>query len=462
MKSDPKSNTDNRRWGWPLPSLVMILLTLLALASCVYAQPHETRQVAQHNAESLHCDADNGGLQLPAGFCALVVADNLGQARHLAVRDNGDLYVALRRPASGGGIVALRDSDGDGRMDLTARFGALGGTGLEIDGDYLYFGAETSILRYRLAADRLEPEAAAEVLVAELPAQRQHAAKSLALDGQGRIYVNIGAPSNACQEQPRTPGSPGQDPCPQLLQQAGIWRFRADLPGQRQATQGERYATGIRNAVALAWNPFAEALYAAQHGRDQLQQLWPRRYSIVQSAELPAEEFLLVKSGADFGWPYCYYDQLQQKRVLAPEYGGDGRLVGDCADYGLPISAFPGHWAPNDLLFYRGGQFPVRYRGGAFIAFHGSWNRAPLEQRGYRVVFVPFAGQLPDGAPELFADGFAGIAPITHPRDARFRPMGLAEGADGSLYIVDSQQGRIWRVLHAAGAGAGQSLAKRK
>ncbi len=108
--------------------------------------------------------------------------------------------------------------------------------------------------------------------------------------------------------------------------------------------------------------------------------------------------------------------------------------------------AFPGHWAPDGLLFYTGEMFPESYRGGAFIAFHGSWNRAPLPQGGYKVVFVPFAGDEPAGSYEVFADGFAGEN--VGPRSALHRPMGLAQGPDGSLYITDDRRGRIWRVFY--------------
>ncbi len=132
--------------------------------------------------------------------------------------------------------------------------------------------------------------------------------------------------------------------------------------------------------------------------------------------------------------------------MLAPEYGGDGRKAGRCAEKIEPIVAFPAHWGPNGLLFYSGAQFPERYRGGAFIAFHGSWNRAPLPQGGYNVVFVPFAGDRPAGVWEIFADGFAG--PDVSPRGAEHRPVGLAQGPDGSLYVSDDRGGRIYRISY--------------
>src|SRR6202040_1372460 len=155
----------------------------------------------------------------------------------------------------------------------------------------------------------------------------------------------------------------------------------------------ERYATGIRNADGIALDAAGTTLYATQHGRDQLGDNWSRFYTPQQGAKLPAEELLKVEKGADYGWPECYYDGMQKKLVLAPEYGGDGGwTVGECADKRPPVAAFPAHWAPNDVAIYSGKQFPTAYQGGAFIAFHGSWNRAPFPQQGYNIVFQPLLG----------------------------------------------------------------------
>jgi mono/diheme cytochrome c family protein len=110
--------------------------------------------------------------------------------------------------------------------------------------------------------------------------------------------------------------------------------------------------------------------------------------------------------------------------------------------------AFPGHWAPNDLLFYEGDQFPTHYKHGAFIAFHGSTNRSPYPQAGYFVCFVPFVNGKPAAEWEVFADGFAQVDPVVNVSDAVYRPMGLAMGPDGSLYISDSRKGKIWRIMY--------------
>ena len=109
---------------------------------------------------------------------------------------------------------------------------------------------------------------------------------------------------------------------------------------------------------------------------------------------------------------------------------------------------FPGHFAPNDILFYTGDQFPEHYRNGAFIAFHGSTIRSPYSQAGYFVAFVPFKDGTPSGPWEVFADGFAGMDTIVNTTDAMHRPMGLAQGPDGSLYISDSRKGKIWRIMY--------------
>ncbi|MCI0400930.1 MAG: sorbosone dehydrogenase [Gammaproteobacteria bacterium] len=429
---------------------VFLTVFLLVLTVCD-SEPNGSRRDAadEVGAKQVACDPDNGGLNLPEGFCAPVVADNLGFVRHLTVNDNGDIYLALRHHRLNlGGIMALRDTIGDGKVDLIERFGEVPGIAINVRRGYLYFGTDNAVLRYDLQDGALVPTEPPELIVGGFPEQSIHSAKSFAFGNAGWMYVDIGAPSNACQQKDRGSGSPGLDPCPLLARQGGIWRFRADQIGQTQEKDGYRYASGIRYAVAIAWNPVSQSLYVVQHGRDELNQLWPGFYTVQQGAELPSEEFLLVEKDSVFSWPYCYYDQIKRQRVLAPEYGGDGRAVGRCSQYPDPIIAFPGHYGPNDLMFYTGDQFPEHYRDGAFIAFHGSYNRAPLEQAGYQVVFVPFDGALPVGEWELFADGFAGGKRIDNPEDAEYRPTGLAQGPDGSMYISDSVQGRIWRVLY--------------
>ncbi|HEY2721500.1 MAG TPA: PQQ-dependent sugar dehydrogenase [Chitinophagaceae bacterium] len=387
-------------------------------------------------------------LTLPAGFTAIEVTPGIGPARHLVVNSNGDIYVKMANPKTDKGIILLKDTNGDGIADQTSSFGNYGGTGIAIKNGYLYASSNTEVFRYKLDAnnnviDTKNPEK----IITGLIDHGEHNSKSIALDDAGNIYVNVGAPSNACQVVDRKKGSPGQDPCPILEQAGGIWQFKADQLNQSYA-QGIRYITGTRNVVGLDWNKEQKQLYVMQHGRDQLHDLFPDMYTDKQSAELPAEEMLLAKKGSNFGWPYCYFDELQNKKVLGPEFGGDGKKQGRCAYVPPPVVAFPGHWAPNALLFYTGKQFPEHYRNGAFVAFHGSWNRAPEPQQGYKIVFVPFKNGKPSGKYETFADGFTGVAEMTGDARAKHRPTGLAIGPDGSLYISDSEKGTVWKIVY--------------
>jgi glucose/arabinose dehydrogenase/cytochrome c5 len=305
------------------------------------------------------------------------------------------------------------------------------------------------IVRYALPSGTLVPTAPPEVIVSGLPLTGDHPMHPFAIDRQGNLFVDLGSATNSCQVQNRTLNSPGSNPCSELETRAGTWRYDANRTGQH-FSPAERFATGIRNCEGFAFDA-AGGLYVTQHGRDQLSENWPKLYRPEQGPNLPAEELLRLEQGADYGWPECYFDGLQEKLVLAPKYGGDGgKAIGPCAQKRGPIAFFPAHWAPNDLALYDGHQFPDAYRGGAFIAFHGSWNRAPYPQEGYNVVFQPLADGKPSGKFVVFADGFAGA--FKEPGRAAHWPTGLAVGPDGALYISDDAHGRIWHVTFSGGA----------
>ena len=445
--------TNSGRTG-PFAAMAFLIIGMLLGTGSSSAAPERSTDPARTEA----CADDNGGITLPPGFCATVFADNIGHARHLVVAPNGVVYVntwsgryyKYDTPPPGGFLVALQDTTGDGRADVVMRFGetreqgSAGGTGIALYKGGLFAEVNDRIVRYALPAGAIVPTGAAEVIVSGLPLTGDHPMHPFKIDAQGNLYVDLGSATNACQVQNRMLHSPGIQPCTELETRAGIWRYDANRTGQ-QFSPAERFATGLRNGEGIAFDA-AGRIFATQHGRDQLRENWPQFYTPEQGANEPAEELVQLERGADYGWPYCYYDLSQQKLVLAPEYGGDGKKVGLCAEKRGPVAVFPAHWAPNDLALYDGQQFPEAYQGGAFIAFHGSWNRAPFPQGGYNVVFQPLADGKPSGNYVVFADGFAGA--IKEPGQAAHRPSGVAVGPDGALYISDDWHGRIWRVTY--------------
>ncbi len=429
------------------------LFALLIAGSSAFAQAP--------SAPANSCPGDNGGLSLPSGFCATVFADNLGHVRHMAVAPNGVLYVNtwsgrfyhFDKPPAGGFLIALKDSKGTGRADVITRFGAgvpegsAGGTGIAYYNGAIYAEQNDKIIRYALPtnSDSIAPTGNPETVVSGLPLTGAHNMHPFIIDAQGHIFVDLGSATNSCQIDDRAPGSLGHNPCTELETRAGTWRYDANKTGQHFSA-AERYITGLRNGEGFGIDS-AGRLFATQHGRDQLNQNFSKLYTAKQSAELPAEELVQLRQGADYGWPECYYDEFQKKLVLAPEYGGDGgKKVGVCAEKTGPVAAFPGHWAPNDLLIYTGKAFPAAYHDGALIAFHGSWNRAPEPQGGYTVVFQPLKDGKAAGNFVIFANGFAGA--IREPGQAAFRPTGLAMAPDGSIYVSDDKHGRIWHVTY--------------
>jgi glucose/arabinose dehydrogenase len=422
-------------------ALSSLMISSIALSSFAPSPKDSTHENKGKKEE------DNAGLKLPAGFSATVFADGLGEARHITVTPQGDVYVKLSGLKDGKGIFYLHDVNGDGKADVKAGFGDYTGTGMGVKNGYLYASTDTKVYRYKLDASGkvINPDQP-ELIITGLLDRHEHEAKPFTFDNNGNIYVTIGAYSNACQVKDRTKGSPGMNPCPILDSAGGIWQFKADKPGQTYG-DGIRYATGLRNEMGITWNKEVNALYVMQHGRDQLHDLFPDLYTTQQSAELPAECLYRLNKGANAGWPYMYYDQIQHKKILSPEYGGDGKK--EAGENAIdPLVAFPGHMAPDGLLFYEGNMFPEKYKHGAFIAFHGSWNRAPEPQKGYFVAFVPFKDGKPSGDWEIFADNFAGGSQYMSPNQAKHRPCGLAEGPDGSLYISDDQGGTIFKIVY--------------
>ena len=429
---------------------------LASIGLCLAAMPGARAQTAA---------PANDGLHLPPGFHATVFADHLSHPRHLSVAPNGVVYVNTwsgryfgnDKVPDGGFLIALRAADPKGPATEITRFGPSeadgnhGGTGVWVYGGYVYAETNDKIVRYKLPDTGIVPTGAAETVVSGLPLTGDHPMHPIAIDHDGNLFVDLGSATNACQTQNRAGGAPGADPCTELETRGGIWRFDANKLDQA-FSPAQRFATGLRNSEAQSFDSQGR-MFAVQHGRDQLFQNWPNLYSPLQSAENPAEVLVAVRQGGDYGWPECYYDGAQKKLVLAPEYGGDGgHKIGVCAQKLPPVAAFPAHWAPNDMLIYTGNQFPAAFKDGAFIAFHGSWNRAPAPQGGYNIVFQPLKNGVAAGPWILFADGFAGE--FMEPGRAVHRPTGLAVAPDGSLYVADDKGGRIWRITYSGDKGA--------
>jgi glucose/arabinose dehydrogenase len=443
----------------PRPRTLALVATAALLAAC----SNNDNSNSTGPSPSIQCDADNGGITLPQGFCAVVVADvksgsSPAAARHMVVTPNGDLFVAINPGSSGQppfGIIGLRDTNGDGRADQQSTFSSnLGGSGIAWGNGVLYFGANDRIVRYQLPSGQLAPSDQGAIVVSGLPSTGDHVSKTLVLADAQRLFVNIGSSGNSCQVANRIAQSPGIFPCTDLPIRAGVWLFDPSVTNQTEAS-GRRFATGYRNLVALAFNSANSTLYAVQQGRDMLADNFPQFFNDAQAAVLPAEEFVRVADGSDNGWPYCFYDAVfAHAKLLAPEYGGDGHLTSsalpaiNCATMNQPLATFGAHWSPDGMTFYTGNQFPDRYRNGAFVAFHGGFDRAPLPNEGFQVQFVPMgADGTPSGPAETFANGFAGSS-SNLPADAVHRPVGVTVGPDGSLYVSDDKGGRIWRIIY--------------
>jgi glucose/arabinose dehydrogenase len=391
------------------------------------------------------------GLILPLGFHATVVAENLGNmARHMAFLDASRLYISTEKQekaAPNAGIIALH-LDAHHHVDRIEHFSSIdNGTAIAAYKGALYAASADTLYRIPFSGKVLVPMAQPETVVIDVPGR-----PALAFDGTGGLYLAVSGSGNICvaKDTPRNAQAQGLTPCPDLAAAAGVWRFNASKLNQKFA-DGEHFATGIRSTNALAWSPDDKALYEVNYGRDGAEKTWSKLISAEDGAHI-SDEMFKVTQGTDMGWPYTYYDGVKHVRLAQPEYGGNGNSVVTDSKYAIPVMAFPAHVAPMDITFYEARQFPTHYRGGAFIAFHGSAGCDPEGfDGGYDVVFVPMSKFGEAGSPEVFADGFAGP---THAdkcgKGAAYRPVAVTVGPDGALYVADSQKGRIWRIAYGA------------
>jgi glucose/arabinose dehydrogenase len=408
------------------------------------------------------CAAEPDNLILPPGFHATIVADGLGPfVRHLAFRNKESLYVSTERQtkdAANEGILALH-LNANGVADRVEHFSEVdNGTGIAFHDGALYAASANTVYRFRFSGGDLVPTSPPIEIVRNVPFR-----SPIVFDGNGRLYLAVGGGSNFCTPANSTEGigpvsrlppdykPVGIKPCPTLTGRAGVWRFDASKADLDFIADGEHFATGIRDINALAWSRNANSLYGVMYGRDGTNKFWPMLVSPAEDANI-SDEMFRISRGANMGWPYTYYDAVRHVRLQSPEYGGDGKTAIASKEYSVPVVAFPAHVAPQAMVFYEGVNFPKHYRGGAFIALHGAGGDQPEgHDSGYNVVFVPFGKSGKAGAPEVFVDGFAGSEKTDrNGTRARYRPMGLAISPDGSLFVAESQKGRIWRISYGA------------
>jgi len=411
------------------------LMGILLVTSC-------NNSTQETNTATTNASADStvAEIKLPPGFTTSIVADSLGAVRHLALNKNGDLYVKLGALKEGKGIYYLTDTNHDGIFDTKTGFGNYPGTGIRIKDNELYASSNSGVYKYQLNdKGEVTDTGHAETIVQGLVDRGRDNAKAIALDDNNHIYVAVGSYDETCTDA----SGHGIANCPLLDSVGGIWQFSTNKQSQSYS-DAVHYAKGLKNVVGLDWNEATNSLFGTQHGRGGLNKKFPKLYTEEQDRALPAETLYELHKGDDAGWPYVYYDPFLHKKIVSPEYGGDGKKsVED--KYVNPAAVFPAHLGPNDLLFYTGNMFPEKYKNGAFVVFHSQ--SQPLK-KGYLVAFVPFKDGKPSGEWEVFADNFTGVE-LSNPKGAyHHRPIGIAQGPDGALYIADDLKGTIFKITY--------------
>ncbi len=338
-------------------------------------------------------------VNLPPGFTISVFASDLGSPRYLTLDPSGTLLVSV---PSQGRVVALLDRAGGGKADaLTVVEGLDRPHGLAWKDGNLYIAETGRVLRFHY--DPASRKATgATVIVPGLPRGGSHWTRTIAFGPDGRLYVSVGSSCNVCREQDG--------------RRAAILRYNADGSGE------ELFATGMRNAVGLAFAPTTGVLWAAVNERD-----W-------RGDDLPPDYITEVKAHGFYGWPDC---MVVRGRALVDERFGRSER---CPTVTPPTVEIQAHSAPLGLAFYTGRQFPAAYHGDLFVAYHGSWNRSV--PTGYKVVRVRFNGGKPTGVVEDFATGWL------HDGRVLGRPVDLIVGRDGALYLSDDLAGQVDRIAY--------------
>ena len=350
-------------------------------------------------------DSGGGGphldqINLPEGFRIAVFADQLSEARSMALAENGTLFVGQR---DGDAVHALRDTNGDGRADtsIVVDSGLNTPNGVATRNGDLYVAEISRVLRYEDAATRLDAPPEPTVVTDAFPTDEHHGWKYIGFGPSDSLYVPVGAPCNVCD-----PGTP----------YAAIHRLAPDGSGR------ELVARGVRNTVGFDWHPETGHLWFTDNGRDW----W--------GDDRPPDELnRLTRPGQHFGYPHVHGEGL-----LDPEYG-EGH---DPSAFKPPVQTLGPHVAALGMTFYTGTQFPKAYRGHVFIAEHGSWNRS--DKIGYRVTMVRLNEAGAATSYEPFATGWL------RDGDNWGRPVDVLQTPDGALLVSDDQTGTIYRITYGS------------
>ncbi len=388
--------------------------------------PYETRSAGNAPREA---DRPAGAKpQAPEGFAVTLFADGLDQPRLIRTAPNGDLFVA--ETASGRIRILRPGSDGKLLVNAVYASGLSGPFGIAFyppgpEAKWVYIAENNRVIRFAYKGGDLKPASRPEIIVPQLSQTHGgHVTRDVAFSvGGTRMFVSVGSATNDAQGMPaKTPREIAAWEAAHRLGAAwGLEENRADvLVFTPEGKERRIFATGVRNCVGLGVHPKTGEVYCSTNERDGL------------GDNLPPDYVTRVREGQFFGWPWRYMGDREDPRWR----GARPELAGKVTN---PDVLLQPHSAPLGMTFYTGTAFPAEYRGSAFVALHGSWNRSL--RTGYKIVRIPFRDGLPTGEYEDFLTGFA----IDNAR-VWGRPVGVAEGKDGALYVSEDAGGTIWRV----------------
>lgn len=378
--------------------IAVLIVAVLATAAGFAWQNRYNIRVLLSGSRPVPETAEAISPKLPPTFKTEVYASGLSGPRFLTFGPDGVLYVTER---GSGRITALPMDPATNKAarHITVASGLQSPNSLAFAGNMLYVGEVSRVTR--MTVDASMHGSNQQRIITDLPSGGNHITRTVLIGPDGNLYVSIGSSCNVCDE---------TDP-----HRASVWVYRPDGSG------GHLYARGLRNAVGMTINPVTQQIWVTNNGRD------------LMGDNTPPDTIYALREGANYGWPRCHAGT-----IIDPDIGKPG----DCNGIEQPLVNLQAHSAPLGLVFYTASAFPASYHG-LFVAFHGSWNRST--PTGYKVVFIPLdsAGKVA-GPPEDFATGWL------HNGSASGRPVGLAVGPDGALYVSDDSAGLIYRISYSS------------